>query len=247
MALLLGFAGVLLIWWLLATYAQADLKRLMPLLRKLGGVAALAVAALLLLRGRIDMAIAVGGAGLWLLGQPLQRLGLGRFGIPGIGSPAGWGGQSAPGGRSNVRSVFVEMELDHATGEVSGRIIAGSRAGRELATLTLAELVSLREECLASDPDGARLLEAYLDRRFPGWRVDAQGDGDPRTGQHAGSGALSEEEAYKILGLAPGASAEDIRRAHRSLMKKLHPDQGGSTYLATRVNEAKDVLLARHS
>jgi curved DNA-binding protein CbpA len=57
---------------------------------------------------------------------------------------------------------------------------------------------------------------------------------------------MSEQEAYEVLGLQVGASAEDVRQAHRALMKKLHPDQGGSTYLATRVNMAKDVLLKTH-
>jgi DnaJ-domain-containing protein 1 len=88
---------------------------------------------------------------------------------------------------------------------------------------------------------------AYLDRREPSWREHAQGDAATRTERRAWSGGkMTEEEAYQILGLQPGASAEDIGRAHRTLMKKLHPDQGGSTYLAARVNEAKEVLLRRH-
>jgi len=94
---------------------------------------------------------------------------------------------------------------------------------------------------------GRELLAPYLDRWHPRWRKDM--DDDAAAGRRASaapSGKMTEQEAYQILGLEPGASADEIGRAHRGLIKKLHPDQGGSTYLAARVNEAKDVLLRRH-
>jgi hypothetical protein len=90
------------------------------------------------------------------------------------------------------------------------------------------------------------LLASYFDRRQP---RSGENSGDSAAGaRHTPppSGKMSEQEAYQILGLQPGASADDITRAHRDLIKKLHPDRGGPTYLAARVNEAKDVLLRRH-
>ena len=104
--------------------------------------------------------------------------------------------------------------------------------------------MSLRAELRRDDPDGVALLDAYLDRRFAGWRETDERD--PEARRSTGGGPMSRREAYETLGLADGASAEEITRAHRALMKKLHPDRGGSTGLAARVNQAKDVLLQRH-
>jgi hypothetical protein len=155
--------------------------------------------------------------------------------------PAGGGA----GRTSTVRSATIEMRLDHDSGAMSGVVLAGRFQGRALDMLTRPECLELYATCRSDDPEGARLLETYLDRRFAGWRDADQGHGDAR-GRARGGSAMSRDEAHEILGLAKGATAEEIIRAHRSLMKKLHPDHGGSTALAARVNQAKDVLLNRH-
>jgi DnaJ-domain-containing protein 1 len=134
------------------------------------------------------------------------------------------------------------MELDHDTGAMRGRIVAGAHAGAELEHLDVKTLIAALAEM---DGESRALLAAYLDRRQPGWAEHAQGDAAPGRGA-ASSGKMTEDEAYQILGLERGASADAISRAHRTLMKKMHPDQGGSTYLAARINEAKEILLRRH-
>jgi hypothetical protein len=146
---------------------------------------------------------------------------------------------------STARSATIEMRLDLDTGAMSGAVIAGPYQGRELDSLARPDCLRLFEISGRDDPEGATLLETYLDRRFAGWREADQGQSEPR-GSAGGSGTMSRDEAYEILGLPKGAGAEEIIRCHRALMKKLHPDHGGSTALAARVNQAKDVLLDRH-
>jgi hypothetical protein len=153
---------------------------------------------------------------------------------------AGWGG--AKSRVSVARSASIEMQLDRENGKMNGRVLAGPLTGRALDEMTRADCLAAYRFCLSDDPEGAALLETYLDRRFSAWRQAQQSDGDARAGSWGG-GALSRDEAYEILGLAKGAGREEIVAAHRSLMKKLHPDHGGSTALAARVNQAKDVLL----
>ncbi|RWO67055.1 MAG: molecular chaperone DnaJ [Mesorhizobium sp.] len=152
----------------------------------------------------------------------------------------------APGKRSTVRTAALEMELDHDTGGLEGLVLAGRHEGKMLGAMGLAELQHLYRE-LSSDPESRQLLETYLDGRFPVWRKNAETNGGEGLGVTPGPGAMTKEEAYKILGLEAGAAAADVRKAHRRLMQRLHPDVGGTSFLAARINEAKDVLLSNHN
>jgi DnaJ domain len=233
MSLLYGAGILILLLWIAAFYRKANPAIMAKVIKRIAAVAAFGAATTLAIRGRIDLAMALGGVGLWLFGWS---------GLPSWASRT----QPTPGAQSTVRTSMIAMTLDHATGAMRGEVLAGIFDGCDLDALELGALRQLISECTASDADGARLLEAYLDRRFPTWREDA--DANPYTGGsvNGGTGAMTEEEAYEILGLKPGADAKTIRKAHRALMKMLHPDQGGSTYLAARVNQAKDILIRRH-
>jgi hypothetical protein len=158
------------------------------------------------------------------------------------------GGDVSEDNESGVRSRFITMNLDHASGEISGRVIAGRFKGADLMDLGEYDTRELLAE-VAGDPDSLALLETWLDKNRAGWReYFAEQDGAAAGGTSSGSGARRvdpEAEAYDVLGLEPGATAEDIREAHRNLMKRVHPDQGGSTYLASKINEAKDRLLKK--
>jgi hypothetical protein len=231
--ILLGIIVLILGLWAVNAFSRADPKQAARLLRALGGGAALLFAAFMLFRGEIGVALPAGVFGLGLLGWVSLW-------------PAGFGArtQKSSGRVSRVSTAFIEMELDHNSGAMHGRVLAGRFAGASLGALDRAALIGLIAEI---DDDSRDLLATYLDRREPGWRENPQGDAAAGGGTRRPSGGkMTEEEAYQILGIQPGASAEEITRAHRSLMKKIHPDQGGTTYLAARVNEAKDVLLRRH-
>ncbi|MEA2829990.1 MAG: hypothetical protein QOF22_738 [Bradyrhizobium sp.] len=186
------------------------------------------------------MAIPLGIFGAGLLGwSPFGASGFGNI----AGMFAGSSSRRSTGQASRVRSQFLDMSLDHDSGELGGEIVAGPFAGRSLGEFDLPQLMAMIS---GFDAESVSLLESYLDRRFPAWRQDAQGNAARGQSRAAASGKMTDEEAYQILGLQPGAGRDEIGRAHRGLMKKLHPDQGGSTYLAARVNEAKDTLLRTH-
>ncbi|MDA8870531.1 DnaJ domain-containing protein [Rhizobiaceae bacterium] len=147
--------------------------------------------------------------------------------------------------RSVVRSAALEMELDHGSGEMDGLVLAGRHEGKALSELDRAALMELHDD-VRDDGESSALLEAYLDRRLPGWRENGEAEADTGEARPLRTGTMREEEAHEVLGLEPGASTEAIRAAHRRLMKSAHPDAGGSTFLAAKINEAKDVLLRGH-
>ncbi len=228
--IILGVIVLLVAVWAMYGFQRVDPKIAAQVVRKSGGIAALAGAAFLTARGQVGLAVPLGFAGLSLLGW-----------IPGMAS-LGKRMNKSTGQTSKVSSDFIEMELDHDTGAMHGRILKGRMEGVTLDALDVPALMSLLPEI---DEESRALLMAYLDRREPDWREHADAGAAAGPG-HVNSGKMTEEEAYQILGVEPGASAAEIGRAHRALMKKLHPDQGGSTYLAARVNQAKDLLLKRH-
>jgi hypothetical protein len=236
-SLIAGVIAVYLIWVATRRFGRLSPGAAANLVRKGGAAVVLVIALFLLLRGNIAGAITFGAF----------SFSLGLWGGPGrlasAFSAVGFGPRRAR--PASARSASIEMQLDQATGVMTGRVLAGPLQGRDLDTLTRSDCLALYDDCQREDPEGARLLETYLDRRFAGWRQADQGQGEAGQRGNARGGAMTRDEAYEVLGLPQGAGAEEIVRAHRALMKKLHPDHGGPTALAARVNEAKDVLL-RH-
>ena len=150
---------------------------------------------------------------------------------------------SKPGQTSDVRTKFLEMTLDHDTGNIIGTVTAGSYKGRTLDELDINELADLLDTCRKKDRQSASVLETYLDRMRPDeWGAYA----DEHEEQEVSTGGddMTREEALQILGLSEGATREEIIEAHRVLMQRNHPDRGGSTFLAAQINRAKDLLLS---
>jgi hypothetical protein len=252
--LALGIAVLLLLLWLGRLFATARVETVRKVgtwsLAALGGVLLL----LLLWSGR-------GAQALWtliFLGPVIWRLAQSWRLARRFGRRGGEGSAAAAGDETSVETATLVMRLDHATGRMSGRVRRGPHAARELAELTLPALLGLLADCRAADPESVPLLEAWLDRAAPDWReAEAFAGTDAGAGQGAGqgggqgagqgaarsSGPMSRADALAVLGLSEGATPEEIRAAHRRLMRAAHPDQGGSDWLAARINQARDVLL----
>ena len=252
---LLGLALLVLVVLLSRWFATANPSSLAKWV-KWGFIAAGAAATIFLsVTGKANLAflpLAITGLP-WLMG----RMARGRM------NP-----HPTPGSQSDVETPYLRMTLDHDSGEMEGTVLQGRYAGRRLDELSEPQLLDLLDECSMGDDEGRRLLEAYLDRTLGAdWRERAEAHAQPRgaaggtggaggTGQgwgrksqsqsqsqSAGRTPMTREEAYEILGLRPGAGEDEIKEAHRTLMRKLHPDHGGSNYLAAKINQAKELLL----
>ncbi len=236
MTVLFGLAALFVLWWFAKTARPNLVRRLGRLItprfvRRMGGYVLIALAFVAAVRGRVELAILFSGIAFWFLD-----------GVDGLVTRI-----RGAVGRGSVRRpsiVLFEVLPDGRT--VDGIVQIGPYAGRRLSDLPQAALIQILTVCRKVDRMAARRLQAYLDGRSAAGRVDAEGDSHARTRRPPKPGAMTEQEAHQILGLQSGATLQQIRTAHRTLMKRWHPDQGGTVEGAARINAARDRLVNRH-
>jgi hypothetical protein len=210
---------------------NATPRKMARMLRWVAGGGLVALSVLLAMRGQAALVTFTGPVAYMIL----------RYGR--IGNFSFEGTEVSEDNESAVKSRFISMTLDHDTGAVSGRVTAGRFKGRDLFDLDEIQTRALLDE-VARDSDSLSLLETWLDKNRAGWREYFGGGGQGESPSEAPA-ADPDAEAYAVLGLEPGATEDEIRSAHKKLMLGVHPDQGGSTYLAARINAAKDRLLKK--
>jgi len=208
------------------------------------------VLAYLTLTGRLHFLVALGAAILPFLKRLLPLL---RY-IPLLKKfyqQAQTSAKTSQGNVSAVETSLLSMTLDHDNGHMDGEVLLGEFSGKKLSDLSLENLLLVYHLAQKEHSDSVGVLEAFMDREIgEQWRQDyskgfSSEDEEASTEQssHHSSNEINKAEAYEILGLAAGASREEITAAHRKLMQKLHPDRGGSNYLASKLNQAKACLL----
>jgi hypothetical protein len=224
-ALIIVFGGL----WLIRKAARTPQSAMPGFISKLAGVGIMGLGGLIAMRGMMQVAVPVFLFGLGLAGK-------------GQVFPNGfnWGKAKTPGQKSRVATSLLAMELDHDSGTMDGEVLSGPCKGKRLSSLNQQEIISFHSLCKQAGDQSLPLYEVWLDRSQPEWRA-AWGGGAKAAA--AGGGTMTREEAYAVLGLKSGASIEDVKAAHKRLMKDFHPDRGGSDYLASKINAAKDVLL----
>ena len=229
---LIGALLLLLGWMALRWYAEANPAQIVTALKWAGGLVLGAAALWLLATGKLNQALITASA----IAPMFVRWKALWDRMKNLRGPT-------PGNRSEVASAWFRMSLDHDTGAMDGMVLQGRYRGRQLSTLSRDDLLALLPDVRVDDPESAALLEAYLDRVHPDWRDEDGAAASEEAPRGVPSGAMSRDEAYRVLGLEPGSSEDQVRDAYKRLMKKMHPDQGGSSYLAAKINQAKELLL----
>lgn len=231
--LILGVGLLLGLYLVGRWYVAADPGQVRKVLLWSGATLVVLVAGFLLFTGRAAIAGAISAGLLPIIWQIIRMSrGAGRI------------GRRRSGQRSTVRTQFLDMALDHDSGALDGAVIAGRFEGRNLSDLDLPELIALWRE-VGSDAQSQQIMEAYLDREHgPDWRVQADGGSGSGAGAgRAGTGRMTMEDAREILGVGADASPDEIEAAYREAIKRNHPDAGGSSWLAAKINEARGLLL----
>ncbi len=236
-SLLLGLVllgGVLLFarW-----YATAEPKAALSMLKWIGIILFVGIAGFFIFTGRLGWAF----MGLPVLLPWLMRAravaraakSFSRMSQAQAGNPSGE--------TSDVETRYFEMTLDHDTGEMTGTVREGPYKGMELSRLTTAQLIELLAVCTKEDMDSARVLEAYLDRTRPEWHESVHANEGAK--DTSSKSTMDRSQALQVLGLEENATVDEIKAAHRKLIAGMHPDHGGSDYLAAQINQAKDILL----
>ena len=238
MSRLILIIAIALAAWIIWHFVRQNVKKHgRGYLIKVGLIALAAVILLAVLTGRAHALFALVAAAIPFVGRALQYL---RY-LPMARQLYGqFRGVAGGGNRSNVRTEWLAMTLDHSSGEIDGEVLKGAFAGHTLSSLDISQLQQLHADCAQNDPEALRLLLAYLQRERAGEWQGGDESGHQDTGP---SGPMQMDEAWDILGLSPGATREEIVATHRRLMSKLHPDKGGSNFLASQINRAKDLLL----
>ena len=229
--LILGVGLLLGLYFVGRWYVAADPGEVRKVLLWSGAILVILIAGFLMFTGRAAIAGAIGAGLLPIIWQIVR-----------VSRGAGRIGRRRAGQRSTVRTQFLDMALDHDSGALDGMVIAGQFEGRHLSELDLPQLIALWRE-VGPDVQSQQIMEAYLDREHGAdWR--AQDSGGGAGSGRSGGGPMTVEEAREILGVGPDASPDEIEAAYREAIKRNHPDAGGSSWLAAKINEARSLLLA---
>ncbi len=147
--------------------------------------------------------------------------------------------RSAGASPRQIRTRMLLFTLNHATGKIDGRVLGGDFAQQLLSAMNVEQLQALYTQCLQQDPAALHLLLLYAQRERPEWQVSQAQAGGASGAEHS----MLPADAAALLGVDISADVAAIRAAHKDLIARLHPDRGGTDYLAMQINRARDVLL----